>query len=88
VKKFIQDPLLVARVLTGPVPSGFWRHFKGGVYRVHCVAKHSENPDDWYVVYENAKSEWFVRPLVMWLEIVDRPEIPYKGPRFFLEPDA
>ena len=46
-----------------------YRHFKGNVYEVLAVAKHSENMQD-FVVYRdvNAPEKTWIRPLGMWLE--------------------
>ncbi len=52
---------------------GFYRHFKGNVYEVLYVAKHSETLED-LVVYRNAQNpeKIWVRPLSMWNETVER----------------
>ena len=65
------------------IKPGIYRHFKGGEYYVLGVAKHSETQEE-FVLYQHLgedKGMW-VRPLHMFFEGVDRPEIPYKGPRF------
>lgn len=60
---------------------GIYRHFKGGLYRALFVARHSESPDDEFVVYQSLENGgYWVRPLNMFLETVDRDG--YKGPRF------
>ncbi len=61
---------------------GVYEHFKGNRYRVIGVAKNSENPEQEFVVYRALYDEraLWIRPLVMFLEIVDKPE--YKGLRF------
>ncbi len=50
---------------------GIYRHYKGGMYRVICVAHHSETLED-MVVYEplDGKSGYWVRPAAMWEETV------------------
>ena len=56
---------------------GTYRHFKGNLYKVIGVAKHSENCED-YVVYQQMygdKAMW-IRPLSMFLEEVDREKYP------------
>lgn len=64
---------------------GKYRHFKGGEYEVLYVARHSESLEE-MVVYKHLDGEQigqvFVRPLAMFNEEVDRPELGYKGPRF------
>ena len=47
---------------------GTYEHFKGGVYKVQGVAKHSET-EELMVVYSNNDGLW-VRPLAMFLEVV------------------
>ena len=66
--------------MTTPKP-GLYRHFKGNLYRLLYVAKHSETLEE-MVVYQalyDDRGIW-VRPAAMWSETVDRPE--YHGPRF------
>ncbi len=59
---------------------GIYRHFKGGVYEVLHIAKHSETLED-MVVYRNVSSgDCWVRPASMWNE-----EVEFEGsivPRF------
>ena len=60
---------------------GKYRHFKGGEYRVFCMARHSETGEE-MVVYQALYGErgiW-VRPASMWNETVERDD--YSGPRF------
>ena len=66
---------------------GLYKHYKGGTYRVHFVAQHSETKEK-FVVYElvkgnNTKGEYelgsvWIRRLVMFIETVT-----YKGQRGF-----
>ena len=52
---------------------GKYRHFKGGEYRVFCIARHSETGEE-MVVYQALYGErgiW-VRPASMWNETVER----------------
>lgn len=51
---------------------GIYRHYKGNLYRVLCVAKHSETLGE-MVVYQDAidEAKVWVRPLSMWSEEVD-----------------
>ncbi len=52
---------------------GKYRHFKGGEYRVICVARHSETLEP-MVVYQALYGEggFWVRPAAMWNELVVR----------------
>ena len=60
---------------------GKYRHFKGNEYEVIGIAKHSEDLSP-MVVYKALYGEGglWVRPAVMWNEIVDKEN--YHGPRF------
>ena len=54
------------------VKPGIYRHFKGGIYRVIGIAKHSEDLSP-MVVYQSLKDDsYWVRPAEMWNETVDR----------------
>ncbi len=61
--------------------SGLYRHFKGNLYRLLYVAKHSETLEE-MVVYQALYGEQgiWVRPSAMWNERVERDG--YSGPRF------
>ena len=60
---------------------GIYRHFKGNLYELVEVAKHSETLEP-MVVYRALYGEGglWVRPAHMWNEHVDRDD--YHGPRF------
>ena len=51
---------------------GLYRHFKGGEYRVLCMARHSET-EEWMVVYQALYGDkgFWVRPARMWNEEVE-----------------
>ena len=61
---------------------GLYRHFKGNLYRLLYVAKHSETLEE-MVVYQALYGEMgiWVRPASMWNERVERDG--YSGPRFY-----
>jgi len=66
---------------------GIYYHFKDPEkrYEVMGIAHHTETEEGMVVyrpLYEGAVAELFVRPLAMFMEDVDRPELNYKGPRF------
>lgn len=53
-----------------PVP-GLYKHYKGNLYQVFGLARHSET-EEWLVVYQalyGEKGHW-IRPLTLWLEPV------------------
>ncbi|MHA6668189.1 DUF1653 domain-containing protein [Homoserinimonas sp. A447] len=57
--------------------TGSYRHFKGGVYQVLGVARHSET-EEALVVYASPSGEWWVRPKEMFFgtTVVNGREIP------------
>lgn len=63
------------------IKPGKYRHFKGGIYEVLGVARHSESGEP-MVVYRALYGEGglWVRPAGMWEETVERDG--YRGPRF------
>ena len=60
---------------------GVYRHFKGNLYRLITIARHSETLEE-MVVYQALYGEggFWVRPAAMWDEIVEKEN--YTGPRF------
>ena len=55
------------------VANGLYRHFKGGMYEVIGVARHSEDNMEAMVVYRPIDTnDLWVRPISMWNEIVSR----------------
>ncbi len=66
------------------IKPGIYKHSKtGNEYKVHFVAKHSETLEDLVVyeaLYENKKSNFWVRPVSMFTEEVEINGV--KVPRF------
>ena len=60
-----------------PKPQEMYRHFKGNIYQIRCLAKHSET-EEMMVVYQAMYDTFqiYVRPLAMFMEEVDRVEYP------------
>lgn len=65
---------------------GLYRHYKGNLYRLLCVARHSETLED-MVVYQDVRcpEKIWARPLAMWEETVEAggrtlPRFEYIGP--------
>ena len=53
-----------------PQIGAIYHHFKGGDYKVICLAKHSET-DEEFVVYQSVSfGTTYVRPLSMWFDII------------------
>jgi len=55
------------------ISAGLYRHFKGTVYRVIYIAKHTETLEDMVIYVNNEDDEkiW-ARPASMWYEVVER----------------
>lgn len=53
-------------------PEGRYRHYKGGLYRVIGIARHSESREQLVVyVAETDTAEMWVRPASMFFEDID-----------------
>jgi|TARA_B110000238_G_C16086774_1_gene421976 hypothetical protein len=54
------------------VAKGIYKHYKGNLYEVFDVAKHSETEEE-YVVYRTLYGDYslWVRPLAMFFETVE-----------------
>jgi hypothetical protein len=63
-----------SRFETEVVPGAIYRHYKGQLYRVIGVGKHSESLDDivlYEALYDNPLGRLWCRPLSMWGELVN-----------------
>ena len=54
-----------------------YRHFKGNIYKVICVAMHTETSED-MVIYQDTKNEYkiYARPIDMFLSEVEKDKYP------------
>lgn len=59
-------------VANAPTP-GIYKHYKGNLYQVLGLARHSET-EEWLVVYQALYAErgYWLRPLSLWLEPVTK----------------
>ena len=48
-----------------------YKHYKGNIYKIIALAKHSETMEDMVVYSSLDDSKTWVRPMKMWNEIVD-----------------
>lgn len=61
------------------VPAGYYKHFKGNIYRVLGKAIHSETQES-MVVYqaEYGEKQLFVRPTAMFIDTLERDGVTHK----------
>ena len=69
-----------------PKPQEMYRHFKGNIYQIRCLAKHSET-GEMMVVYQAMYDTFqiYVRPLDMFMAEVDRAKYPDVKQRYRFE---
>lgn len=69
-------------------PGQQYRHFKGKLVCIIAVVRHTENPSQRLVVYEElySKNQW-VRPLEMFCSKVDKEKYPNKKQEWRFEPE-
>ena len=64
-------------------PGQVYRHFKGFIIKIICIAKHTETKED-LVVYSHDGDTW-ARPLEMFLSEVDHEKYPDVKQRYRFE---
>ena len=61
-----------------------FRHFKGTVYRVVAIAKHTETEEE-LVVYGDGNDNTWARPIDMFCSLVDREKYPQATQKYRFE---
>lgn len=53
-----------------PIPGRLYNHYKGGIYEVLHLAKHSETDEDLVIYQSKHYGSYHARPLSMWFDKV------------------
>ena len=53
-----------------------YRHFKGNIYEVICIAKHTESMEDMVIYKHIGTNEYWARPYDMFNSLVDKEKYP------------
>lgn len=49
-----------------------YKHYKGSLYKIICIAKHSETQEDMIIYRSEKTGDVWARPYSMWNETVDK----------------
>ena len=77
---------MVISMRHNPQPQEIYRHFKGNLYQIRCLAKHSET-GEMMVVYQAMYGNFqiYTRPLASFMEEVNRNKYPNASARYRFE---
>jgi len=48
-----------------------WRHYKGGLYIVHCIAIDVDTKEECVIYTDDKKQTTYTRKLSQWFELID-----------------
>lgn len=66
----VQKPTLDNKNLPKPVPGRLYIHYKGGIYDVLHLAKHTTSGEE-LVIYKSVQyGTYYARPLVEWFDVI------------------
>lgn len=59
-----------------PLPGEIYQHYKGGIYRIIGVGKHTETEEEMvmYVRHDDPDRQFWIRPLMMFMETLEKPD--------------
>lgn len=68
-----------------PESGEIWHHFKGNNYKIICTAEHTETDENFVVHTSLSNGKNYIRPLDMFMSVVDKKKYPYAEQKFRFE---